>query len=92
LTETDGETPKRRVRISLEPSYGMSGPMGTAIISRVPSYRVQRHDWESSVICSISRLARQLASCGMDEECIRDAVVRAEALEFAGDTIEVDFD
>jgi len=90
--DDEQEKSRRYVRIGLEPPFAMSGPMGTAIISRVPSYRVQRHDWESSVICSISRLARQLASCGMDEECIRDAVARAEALEFAGDAIEVDLD
>jgi hypothetical protein len=88
----DTEERKRFIRIGLEPPFTMSGPMGTAIISRVPSFRIQRDDWEASVLCSISRLARQLASCGMSEERVRDAVARAEALEYAGETIEVEFD
>jgi len=90
LTETNGETPKRRVRISLEPSYGMSGPMGTAIISRVPSFRVQRDDWKKSVFCTISHLAEKLTDCGMCEDAIRDAIARAVTIEDAGDWIEVE--
>lgn len=90
MTEPVGETPRRVVRICLEPSYGMSGPMGTAIISRVPSFRVQRDDWQKSVFCTISHLAEKLAACGMREEAIRDAVARAVAIEDAGDWIEVE--
>jgi len=90
LTETDGATPRRRVRISLEPSYGMSGPMGTAIISRVPSFRVQRDDWPKSVFCTISHLAEKLTDCGLGEDAIRDAVARAVTIEDAGDWIEVE--
>jgi hypothetical protein len=90
LTETDGETPKRLVRITLEPSYGMSGPMGTAIISRVPSFRVQRDDWRKSVFCTISHLAEKLTDCGLCEDAIRDAMARAVTIEDAGDWIEVE--
>jgi hypothetical protein len=84
------ETVKHVVRICLEPSYGMSGPMGTAIISRVPSFRVQRDDWEKSVFCTISHLAEKLTDCGLCEEATREAIERATAIEDAGDWIEVE--
>lgn len=90
MDSSDDETRRHTVRICLEPSYGMSGPMGTAIISRVPSFRVQRDDWEKSVFCTISHLAEKLAVCGMCDEAIREAVERAGAIEDAGDWIEVE--
>ena len=85
-----GGKEKRFVRICREPSYSMSGPMGTAILSRVPSFRVQRHDEEKSVFCAISRLARHLESCGMSEPAIQDAIAKAVLLEEEGDFIEVE--
>ena len=78
------------MRICREPSYGMSGPMGTAILSRVPSFRVQRDDEEKSVFCAISRLARHLEACGMSETAIQSAIQRAVLLEEAGDFIDVE--
>ena len=90
MDSADDETRRHVVRISLEPSYGMSGPMGTAIISRVPSFRVQRDDWKKSVFCTISHLAEKLTDCGMCEDAIRDAIERATAIEDAGDWIEVE--
>ena len=81
---------KRCVRIRREPAVQMSGPMGTAIISRVPSFRVQRHDEEKSVFCTISHLAERLEACGLTPAAIEDALLRAEALEDPGDSIEVE--
>jgi len=83
---------KRSVRIWLEPPFNMTGPMGTAIISRVPTYRVQRDDWAKSVFCTVSRLPRKLADCGMGDDAIQDAVARARALEDPGDFIVVAID
>jgi hypothetical protein len=90
MDSEDEGTRKHVVRICLEPAYGMSGPMGTAIISRVPSFRVQRDDWEKSVFCTISHLAEKLAACGMCEEATREAIERATAIEDAGDWIDVE--
>ena len=90
MDSEDGAKPGHTVRICLEPSYGMSGPMGTAIISRVPSFRVQRDDWQKSVFCTISHLAEKLAACGMCEAAIRETIERATAIEDAGAFIEVD--
>jgi len=64
--------------------------MGTAIISRVPSYRVQRSDQEKGVFCTVSRLSRHLASCGMTEAGVKEAIARVEALEYPGDFIDVE--
>ena len=78
------------VRICLEPAVQMSGPMGTAIISRVPSFRVKRDDEEKSVFCTISHLAERLEACGMNAAAIEDAIARAEALEDPGDWIDIE--
>lgn len=78
------------VRIVREPAVQMSGPMGTAIISRVPSFRVRRHDEEKAVFCTISHLAERLEACGLTPAAIEDAIIRAEALEDPGDWIEVE--
>jgi len=78
------------VRISREPAVQMSGPMGTAIISRVPCFRVERADPRVSAFCTISHLAEKLADCGMSEAEIRAAVERAVGLEDSGDFIELD--
>lgn len=86
------ENEKRCVRIVREPAVQMSGPMGTAIISRVPSFRVRRHDEEKSVFCTISHLAERLETCGLTPAAIEDAVTRAELLEDPGDWIEIDLD
>jgi hypothetical protein len=88
MDQESGQKPS--VRIRLEPPFQFSGPMGTAIVSRVPSYSVQRDDWEKAVFCSVSRLARHLAECGMTEGAIREAVAKAGALESPGDSIEID--
>jgi hypothetical protein len=88
-TETE-ETERRCVRIVREPAVQMSGPMGTAIISRVPSFRVRRHDEEKAVFCTISHLAERLEHCGVSAAAIEDAIARAEALEDPGDWIEVE--
>ena len=92
MDDDRGGTQRRFVRICREPSYGMSGPMGTAILSRVPSFRVQRHDEEKSVFCAISRLARHLAACGMSEPAIQGAIAKAVLLEEPGDSIEVELE
>jgi hypothetical protein len=91
VTESDLEEPEKPcVRIVREPAVQMSGPMGTAIISRVPSFRVRRHDEEKSVFCTISHLAERLEICGVPGHAIDDALLRAEALEDPGDWIEVE--
>lgn len=86
------ENEKRCVHIVREPAVQMSGPMGTAIISRVPSFRVRRHDEEKSVFCTISHLAERLEACGLTRAAIEDALVRVEALEDPGDSIEIEID
>jgi hypothetical protein len=90
MDEEQDKKEKRFIRICREPSYGMSGPMGTAILSRVPSFRVQRDDEEKAVFCAISRLARHLAACGMSEPAIQDAIAKAVLLEEPGDFIELE--
>lgn len=90
MDDEKSEIRRRSVRICLEPPYAMSGPMGTAIISRVPSFRVQRDDQDKSVFCTISRLGRHLATCGMTETGIQDAIAKLDALETPGDFIEVE--
>ena len=85
-----GENEKRVVRICLEPSVQMSGPMGTAIICRVPSFRLRRDDEEKSVFCTISHLAERLEACGLTGAAIEEAIARAEALEDPGDWIDVE--
>jgi len=86
------ETPEKPhfLRICREPAFSLSGPMGTAIISHVPSFRVQRDDVEKSVFCAISRLARHLTECGMSEAAVQDAIARAVLLEEAGDFIDIE--
>ena len=64
--------------------------MGTAIISRVPCFRVERADPRISAYCTISHLAEKLADCGMTEEEIRVAVERAVKLEDPGDFVELE--
>ena len=68
----------------------MSGPMGTAIISRVPCFRVERTAPRISAFCTISHLAEKLADCGMSDEEIRAAVERAIGLEDSGDFVELE--
>ena len=87
----EGETRKRRIRIRREPAVQMSGPMGTAIISRVPCFRVEPEGGKSA-FCTISHLAEKLGGCGMGDASIRAAVERAVRLEDAGDEIEVEAD
>lgn len=86
----DEKRSPRTVRIWLAPPVPMAGPMGTAIISRVPTYRVQRDDWEKSVFCTVSRLARNLAACGMSEAGIAAAVKKAVALENPDTILEIE--
>lgn len=87
----DGEKRKRRVRIRREPAVQMSGPMGTAIISRVPCFRVEPEGGKS-IFCTVSHLGEKLAACGMAEAAIRAAIERAARLEEAGDEIDVEAD
>jgi hypothetical protein len=89
MTDEPENSDTRSVRIWLEPPFNMTGPMGTAIISRVPTYRVQRDDWEKSVFCTVSRLPKKLAACGMTDPAIEQAVERAQTLEDPGDFIVV---
>ncbi len=84
------ERRKRVVSIRLEPPIHMTGPMGTAIISEVPSYRIGCDDSRDAASCLLSRLARRLAEYGMTEDSIRDAIARAQALEDPGEFIEVE--
>jgi len=88
--ERDRDATRRVVRISREPAVQMSGPMGTAIISRVPCFRVERADPRVSAFCTISHLAEKLADCGMSEAEIRAAVERAVGLEDSGDFVELE--
>ncbi|HWC66046.1 MAG TPA: hypothetical protein VG777_08180 [Thermoanaerobaculia bacterium] len=90
MAAEDDESGGHVVRICLEPAVQMSGPMGTAIICRVPSFRVQRDDEEKSVFCTISHLAERLEICGLSAPAIEDALARAEALEDPGDFIDVE--
>lgn len=83
------EKERRCVRIVREAAVQMSGPMGTAIISRVPSFRVQRYDEEKSAFCTISHLAERLEACGLTAASIDEVILRAEALEDSGDWIEI---
>ena len=86
----DRERAKRCVRIVREAAVQMSGPMGTAIISRVPSFRIHRHDEETSVFCTLAHLAERLEQCGVARSAIEEALVRAEALVDPGDEIDVE--
>ncbi|HET7452095.1 MAG TPA: hypothetical protein VFL12_05100 [Thermoanaerobaculia bacterium] len=84
------ERRKRCVRIVREAPVQMSGPMGTAIISRVPSFRVHCHDEEKAVFCTISHLRERLEERGVPSSRIEDALTRAESLEDPGDMIEIE--
>jgi hypothetical protein len=90
MDDESGGGQGRFVTIRLEPPVRMAGPMGTAIISEVPSYRVHCEDSGDAVFCILARLARHLAAFGMTEACIRDALAKAQALEDPGDLIEVE--
>ena len=87
--ETD-EGQRRFVTIRLEPPVHMAGPMGTAIISEVPSYRVHCEASGDAVFCILARLARHLAAFGMTDAGIREALEKAQALEDPGDLVEVE--
>jgi hypothetical protein len=86
----ENELPKRFVSIRLEPPIHMTGPMGTAIISEIPSYRIACDASGEEMSCLLSRLARRLADYGMTEECIRQAIAKAQALEDPGEFIEIE--
>jgi hypothetical protein len=78
------------LRICREPATSISGPMGTAILSRVPSFRVFRGEEAHGVFCTISRLPRHLVACGLSEPDAREAAERASQLEDPGDFIDVE--
>jgi hypothetical protein len=88
----DRDREKRRVRIVREAAVQMSGPMGTAIISRVPSFRLHYGDEEKSVFCTLAHLAERLEACGITAAAIEDAVSRAEALEDPGDELAIEIE
>jgi len=80
------------VRIWMEPPQSLSGPMGTAMLVRVPSYRIQRDNWGKSVFCTVSRLRKKLAACGMSEAAIEEAVGLAQQLQAPGDSVEIEIE
>ena len=86
----DEKRPRCLLRICREPATSLSGPMGTAIISRVPSFRVWRDDETKGVFCTISRLPRHLVECGMGEDEAHETAARAALIEEAGDFIDVE--
>lgn len=92
MTDDPGQTstPRRTVRIRLEPPIHVTGPMGTAIISEIPSYRIACEHSGDEASCLLSRLARRLAEFGMGDECIREAIAQAQALENPGEFIEIE--
>lgn len=87
--ESSGEK-KHSVRICLDKPRIVSGPMGTAIVSTVRSFLVQRDDWSKALSGGLVMIPKHLTACGMTEARIREAVEKVKELEIAGTFIDIE--